>query len=252
MRHDASESGRADPAVYGVAEGSWTAGEIDDLVQDVTTEQLLKQAQLDYIIDVASSIDDVRRLLRHHARRALIRRRRRTVVDQLLDRLKALLGADGYEAVAGISPARYQPTGSDFGPRVPRETALDAAAAAVRLLPTSSGSGGRAPAVFRTEVLEQVLSNKAASSGNARQWSAVWCHQTSPSCNRQSSGGPYVSRTGRWRSAMIASASASAGTSASRKFGCRSPLLDEFCEQYGPSEVLGHDPHDIVDPGRRG
>ena len=59
MRHDASESGRADPAVYGVAEGSWTAGEIDDLVQDVTTEQLLKQAQLDYIIDVASSIEDV-------------------------------------------------------------------------------------------------------------------------------------------------------------------------------------------------
>ena len=48
-----------DPAVYGVAEGSWTAGEIDDLVQDVTTEQLLKQAQLDYIIDVASSIEDV-------------------------------------------------------------------------------------------------------------------------------------------------------------------------------------------------
>lgn len=67
-----------DPAVYGVAEGSWTAGEIDDLVQDVTTEQLLKQALLAYIIDVASSIDDVRRLLRPQARRALIRRRRRT------------------------------------------------------------------------------------------------------------------------------------------------------------------------------
>ena len=146
-----------DPAIYGVAEDSWTAAEIDDLVQDVTTEQLLRQAQLDYIIDVAFSIDDVRRLLRHQARRALIRRRRRTVVDQLLDRLKALLNADGYEAVAGISPARYRPTGSDFGPGVPQETTIGAAAAAVRLLPTSSGSGGRAPAVFRTEVLEQIL-----------------------------------------------------------------------------------------------
>lgn len=146
-----------DPAVYGVAEGSWTAGEIDDLVQDVTTEQLLRQAQLDYIIDVASSIDDVRRLLRHQARRALIRRRRRTVIDRLLVRLKALLDADGYEVVAGISPARYQPTGSDLGPQLPRETALDAAVAAVRLLPTSSGSGDRAPSVFRTEVLKQVF-----------------------------------------------------------------------------------------------
>lgn len=146
-----------DPGVYGVAEGSWTAGEIDELVQDVTTEQLLRQAQLDYILDVASSIDDVRRLLRHQARRVLVRRRRRTVVDQLLDRLKAILGSHDYEMLDGITPVRYRPAGSDLGPQAPDDVALDAAAAAVRLLPTSSGEGERAPSVFRAEVLEQVL-----------------------------------------------------------------------------------------------
>lgn len=146
-----------DPGVYGVAERSWTTGEIDELVQDLTTEQLLRQGQLDYIIDVATSADDVRRLLRHQARRALVRRRRRTVIDQLLVRLKKLLDSQEYERLVGINPARYQPTGSEVDPIPATEAALDAAAAAVRLLPTSSATGDRAPAVFRAEVLEQVL-----------------------------------------------------------------------------------------------
>ena len=33
------------------------------------------------------------------------------------------------------------------------------------------------------------------------------------------------------------------GIALSREFGCGSPLLDEFREQYGTSEILGHETH---------
>lgn len=153
----AQVSRRYDPSVYAVAERSWTAGEIDDLVQDVTVEQLLRQGQLDYVLDVAGSIDDVRRLLRQQVRRVLVRRRRRTVVDQLLARIGPLLGGDRFEVLPGLVPARYRPVGSELGADPPPGSALRAAAAAVRMLPTTGGGGDRAPAVYRSEVLEQAV-----------------------------------------------------------------------------------------------
>lgn len=145
-------SRRFDPAVYGVAEATWSAGEVDDLVQDVTVEQLLRQGQLNYILDVAEAITDVRRLLRHQVRRALVRRRRRTVVDRLITRLSSLLTTE-YEQIPGITPLRYRPRGSDLTPEQPTDAQLRRASAAVRLLPMSSAAGDRAPTVFKSEVL---------------------------------------------------------------------------------------------------
>lgn len=150
---------RFDPSVYAVAERVWSDGEIDELVQDVTVEQLLHQGQLAYILDVSRSIDDVRGLLRFRVRRELARRRRRTVVDRLLARLADLLDGDAYELVPGSEPARYRPVGSEAGIEAPSDESLRRAAAAVRLLPTSQASGERSSPVFRSEVLGEVASH---------------------------------------------------------------------------------------------
>ena len=150
---------RFDPGVYAVAERIWSDGEIDELVQDVTVEQLLYQGQLDYILDVSRSIDDVRRLLRFRVRRELARRRRRTVVDRLLVRIADVLDGESYEQVPGSVPARYRPVGSETGIDSPSEESLRKAAAAVRLLPTSQASGERASPVFQSDVLAQVAAH---------------------------------------------------------------------------------------------
>lgn len=145
------------PAAYAVSERSWTASEIDELVQDVTTGQLLGDGQLDYILDVSASIHHVRRLLRHQVRRALVKRRRLTVVDRLLARLRAMLDGPRFERLPGLAPSRYRPMGSSLGGEPPTEGQIRKAAAMVRLLPTTTTTGDRAPTVFRSEVLEQVL-----------------------------------------------------------------------------------------------
>ncbi len=159
IRDACAEVGRCcDPTVYGASEPSWTEAEIEGLVQDVTVDQLLRQGQLAYILDVAETIGEVRRLLRHQVRRALAARHQGTVVYRLLTRITALLdSADAYERLPAASPVRYRPSGSDWGPEEPSAEDLRRASAHVRLLPTSAASGDRAPAVFRGEVLAQVV-----------------------------------------------------------------------------------------------
>lgn len=156
-----------DPLVYAVAERMWSPSEIDELIQDVTTTQLLEQAQLEYMLDVAESIDDVRRLLRHQVRRALVGRRRRTVVDRLLTRLRDLLSGPGYETLESVSPPRYQPAGTAMDRSPPSDHLIRTAAARVRLLPVTSSSGDRAPTVFRSEVLAQALAMSFDATGTS-------------------------------------------------------------------------------------
>jgi hypothetical protein len=146
---------RFDPAVYGVAESSWTLGEIDDLIQDVVLEQMLRQGQLRYILDIADSIVDVRRLLRQQVHRALVRRRRRTVVDRLLTRIRQLLQPPAFETV-GPGPC-YRPFGSSFGLDPVTDSAVRKAAGAIRMLPKTASSGERSPTVYRSDVLRAVI-----------------------------------------------------------------------------------------------
>ncbi|MGH3915593.1 MAG: hypothetical protein ACRDTC_19630 [Pseudonocardiaceae bacterium] len=150
-------SRRFDAAIYAVVERSWTSSEIEELVQDVTVEQLLRQGQLRYLLDVAASVDDVRRLLRHQVRRALVRRRRRTVVDQLLIRIKRFLEGPGWERLPGVGADRWRPSGSEWSAQPPTESGLRSAVAAVRMLPKSLGTGEHAPAVYRSEMLSRLI-----------------------------------------------------------------------------------------------
>lgn len=148
---------RFDPAVYAAVERAWTASEVDDLAQEVVLEQLIRQGQLDYILDVSQSSGDVQRLLRHRVRRQLVARRRRTVIDRLLVRIAAILDEPAFEQLAQVAPARFKPAGSAYDLAAPSESDLNRAAAAVRLLPTSDSGGDRAPAVYRAEVLRHFV-----------------------------------------------------------------------------------------------
>ncbi len=150
-------SRRFDAVVYAVVERAWTGSEIEELVQDVTAEQLLRQGQLRYILDVAASAEEARRLLRHQVRRALVRRRRRTVVDQLLARVRRFLEGPRFERLSDVVPDRWRLRGSDFPAEPPTDSGLRAAVAAVRMLPKSLGTGDRAPAVYRSEVLSKLV-----------------------------------------------------------------------------------------------
>lgn len=150
-------SRRFDPAVYAVVERAWTRSELDDLEQEVVLEQLLRQGQLDYILDVAESLGDVQRLLRLRVRRQLAARRRRTVIDRLLVRIGAILDGADFEQQARTEPARFQPVGSGLRPTAPTEADLGRAAAAVRFLPTLDSGGDRAPAVYRADVLRRLV-----------------------------------------------------------------------------------------------
>lgn len=150
-------SRRFDPAVYAVVERAWTRSELDDLEQEVVLEQLLRQGQLDYILDIAESLSDVQRLLRLRVRRQLAARRRRTVIDRLLVRIGAILDDAGYEQQERSEPPRFQPAGSGLRSTAPTEADLGRAAAAVRFLPTSDAGGDRAPAVYRSEVLRRLV-----------------------------------------------------------------------------------------------
>ena len=150
-------SRRFDPAVYAVVERAWTRSEIDDLVQEVVLEQLLRQGQLDYILDVSESLGDVQRLLRLRVRRQLVARRRRTVIDRLLVRIAAILDGPDFEQLPRAEPARFRPAGSEHQSTAPSEARLDRAAAAIRFLPTSDSGGDRAPAVYRAGVLRRLV-----------------------------------------------------------------------------------------------
>ncbi len=160
-------SQRFDPAVYAVVERAWTKSEMDDLVQDVVVEQLLRQGQLDYILDVSESLVDVHRLLRLRVRRQLVARRRRTVVDRLLTRIQAILAGADFERIASLHPARYQPRGAEYGTTTLGEEELSRAAASIRFLPTSPATRDRAPAVYRAEVLEKVVVSCFEASGRS-------------------------------------------------------------------------------------
>lgn len=81
------------PTVYGRSH-TWSEDEIDDLVQDVILERLLGERQIDYLFNVAGTLDAWRGLLDRQVRITLARRRVRTVVDNLLDRARKALRHD--------------------------------------------------------------------------------------------------------------------------------------------------------------
>ena len=80
---------RYPPGIYNDG-APWSDDSVEDLAQQVVLDRLLREAQLEYLFDQATSLDSFRRLLTLQVRRTLGHRRRRTVVDRLLSRVRRI------------------------------------------------------------------------------------------------------------------------------------------------------------------
>ncbi|HAP78075.1 MAG TPA: hypothetical protein DCR14_18575 [Acidimicrobiaceae bacterium] len=139
------------PEIYASAP-TWRDG-LQDLVQDVIANALIRDAQVEYIVDISLTMDDVRRLLRRQIRHVLARGRRRTVVDQLLDRSVRLMNGPPFEKLPGSREPAWS-LAADSEPR----TSFREAVAVVRSAARIPQHGlDRAPAIFTTETLQAVL-----------------------------------------------------------------------------------------------
>lgn len=117
-----------------------------------------------YMIDIAPTIEDFRRLLARQVRRRLARRRTRTVVDNLIDRSRPLLASAPFVRHQRHQATTYGLTGADTETRAATFPELRAAADAIRSLPQRGHIGGeRAPIVFSTVVLTEALRRVAES-----------------------------------------------------------------------------------------
>lgn len=143
-----------DPQIYGGAASWEDAGE--DIVQAVVVDLLLGEGQLDYIMATAARMEDWTRLLRFQVKRYLARQRRRSVVDNLLDRAKPLLGEAPFQEFS--SPKRYGLAGVDLEDRQPTDAELSEAARSAALIPRIRFSAGeRAPVVYSEDALKGLL-----------------------------------------------------------------------------------------------
>ncbi len=145
------------PGVY-ASSPSWDAAALEELVQDVV-EQLLRDGQIDYVMLTAHGLSEFERLVTQQIKRCLSKRRRRTIVDNLLDRSRAILTAPPFEEVPGQVPARYRLAGTEQADREPTPSELRAAALVARAVPQDSSGvvRERAPRVYTNVALSVVL-----------------------------------------------------------------------------------------------
>jgi hypothetical protein len=139
------------PTIYSAAP-TWRDG-LEDLVQEVVTNALLRDAQVEYILDVALTTEDVRRLLRRQVRHVLSRGRRRTVVDQLLARSVRLLEREPF-AVVDEGPPRAWSLDGDSQSRQNFREAVGIVRSAARV---PHHGVERAPSIFTTGTLSAIL-----------------------------------------------------------------------------------------------
>lgn len=149
---------RYPPEIY--ANSPTWADALDDLVQDVVTNALIRDGQAQYLMDVCATADDFKRLLARQVSHVLARNRRRTVIDQLLDRSKPLLNTAPFER-AGRSLYVLPGAPAEATPNGFREAvAIVRGAARVPHRGTE-----RAPTVFSTDTLRAVLIAVVAAHG---------------------------------------------------------------------------------------
>jgi len=149
---------RYPPAVYARSQ-VWDEQSMDDLVQDVVVDRLLGERQIDYLFDVARTVDAWRALLDRQVRVVLARRRVRTVVDNLLDRARRMLGGWGSvvrSTALGHVVYSFSGSGAQYEPLDDRRVRQVGELVRVvrRRLP---GRGDRAPVVYGGRELEAVL-----------------------------------------------------------------------------------------------
>jgi len=145
-----------DPTVYG-GEASWGAG-LEDLVQEVVLDRLLRERQLDYALTVASSTEDFRRLMTRQVKRTLAHRRRKSVIDNLIGRALPILDGEGFATRGDGSQRRFWLANADVLDREPADTEVYEAAVAAAVIPKTPSHGlERAPVVYSPAALQALI-----------------------------------------------------------------------------------------------
>jgi DNA-binding CsgD family transcriptional regulator len=139
----------------------WEEG-VEDLVQDFCVDVLIGQGQLDFALAVAADLLHFRRLLARQLRHHLARRRQRTIVDNILERCKTLVSSPPFRLVADAPSWSYTVEGKQVGSGGSSVAGLREVAASLSGFPKiKSNSTVRAPVVYSTEVLAEVLQSVA-------------------------------------------------------------------------------------------
>ena len=138
---------------------SWDNQSFDDLCQEVVTDQLLGQNQIDYIFDQATSTESVRRLLTMQVKRALIARRKKSPIDRLLGRISDLGTAGRLEKAGNHSLQIYRPLGSTAHYTNLSDAQINACASAVSSIPrlASRLDSSRETMIYTREHLETLI-----------------------------------------------------------------------------------------------
>ncbi len=152
------------PKVY-LRAPRWQDG-IEDFVQEFITTVLLEEGQIDYVMVVAGSLDDFRSLIARQMRRLLARRRRRTVVDNLLDRCKAIVREPPFSFEVSGTSWKYDLSSAPAKSNQADSLALKNAAIDLSLFPVvRSDSSERAPTVYTSDTLREILVSTARTLG---------------------------------------------------------------------------------------
>jgi hypothetical protein len=151
------------PAVYAHAP-AWTEDAVEDLLQDVYGEWLIGQGQLTYILGAARTTSEFRALATKVIRRALGRRRVRTVIDNLLDRCRALLREEPFETIEAFGRQLYRRRGGPpYEGDASDQQIRDAQLRVMTIPRLPDSSGDRASPIYSTPNLRAGLLAVAAS-----------------------------------------------------------------------------------------
>jgi hypothetical protein len=149
---------RYPPGVYSDV-GDWSEEALQDLAQEVVLERLLAQGQLDYVFDLAESVDSLAALLAVQVRRVLAHRRAISVVDRLLHRVRKLVEDPSFLTAAHGSDVYVTLAGRVVSPRPASDEELHRCVARIASVPRipSNPNGERESKVYSAEDLSRIL-----------------------------------------------------------------------------------------------
>ena len=146
------------PAEYNQG-AAWDEASVEELAQETAVELLISDGQIDYIFTVASSIQDVRRLLTRNVKRALWRRRSATAVDRLMERVRRTASQPPFSVHSDAGQRWITLTEQPGTPRALNDPELRAAAAAAHRIPRliEREDAQRASMVYARGALRELL-----------------------------------------------------------------------------------------------
>jgi hypothetical protein len=148
--------------VYALGKDHWDDDALQELVQEVVLHVLLEGGQLDYMMTMGS-LDDCKGILDYQVRRQLGHRRHRTIIDNLLDRCRAILERSPFASSGSAGLRAYRLSQRAVEPRRPTDEERRAAALAIVYIPRiPHRSGDRAPTVYSENNLQLALETVAS------------------------------------------------------------------------------------------